>query len=234
MHSKFSPIPIILFALLVQSAQCQSAPESVAQSTPELLPPDLEIELALSGLPPHLRSDASVLTLARGGYVETRNGSNGFTCLVRRSGAIPGRFSDALLPVCYDAEGTQTLLPAVLDEVKLLEEGQEPGEVQKIIASRWADGNYTEPGPGVAYMLSPIFHLNGRDGGYVPHLMFYAPNKTDAEVGASDDRLDFVPFIQAPGSPGAVMVVPVGVQERAEITQAEQSLIDRVQAYLNR
>ena len=59
-------------------------------------------------------------------------------------------------------------------------------------------------------------------------------NPADADVGASDDRLDYVPFVQAPGTPGAVMVVPVGEQERAAITEVQQALIDRVTAWLDR
>lgn len=215
-------------------AASQSLGQTATTELPDLLPADLEIDLALSGLPPHLRSGASVMALERGGYSMTRQGANGFTCIVRRSGAIPGTFSDALLPVCYDAEGSRTLLPAVVDEVALLERGEAPEQVRREIESRWKDGKYTPPGPGIAYMLSPVFYLNGRMGGYVPHLMFYAPNKTDAEIGASDSRLDFVPFVQAPGTPAAVMVVPVGEQERAAIKQAEQSLIDRVNVLLDR
>ena len=223
-----------LFLLPFLFAACLSRGQTPAPSLPDLLPTDLEQDVALSGLPPHLRDDAAVLTLKRGGYEMTRGGSNGFTCIVRRSGAIPGTFSDALLPVCYDAEGSRTLLPAVLDEVELLESGRSPDEVRREIRSGWEDGRYTRPGPGIAYMLSPVFYLNGRMGGYVPHLMFYAPNKSDADVGASDDRLDYVPFVQAPGTPGAVMVVPVGEQERAAITEVQQALIDRVAAWLDR
>lgn len=212
------------------------AHSSMAQGfeLPEMLPPDLEQELALSALPSHLRLHAGVLLLSKSGYVEQQPETNGFTCLVRRMGAIPGTFSNAILPICYDKEGSETLLPAVKDEVNLLMQGMEPTEVASIIDRGWKSNRFRVPGPGVSYMLSPIFYLNGRDGGYVPHVMFYSPYKTDSDVGASSDRLDYVPFIQGPGRPSAVMVSPVGIQEREDIMNAEQALISKVQAYLNR
>jgi len=219
----------LLFVLLLESP---ANGQAQAFALPELLPQELEVDLALSALPSHLRAEAGVYVLVRGGYQSIRKETNGFTCLVRRMGAVPGTFSDAILPVCYDREGTATLLPAVLDEVMLLEQGHRPEEVAATIEKRWADGTYTVPGPGVSYMLSPIFRLNGRDGGYVPHLMFHGPYKTGADVGASDDRYDYVPFVQAAGRPSAMIVVPVGVQERAAIMDAEQDLIAKVQAYL--
>jgi hypothetical protein len=205
------------------------------QSTlPELLPRPLEIELALSAVPPHQRDGAAVYALERGGYVPAREGTNGFSCLVRRSGAVPGAFHDALAPTCYDREGSGTLLPAVLDEVRLLEEGHSAGEVAAAIRQGWEQGRYQVPGPGVAYMLSPVFRLNGRDGFYVPHIMFYGPYKTDAEVGSEADRYGYMPFMQAPGTPAAMMVIPAGEQERAAIVEQEQDLIARVARYLKR
>ena len=205
-----------------------------AQPVPgtRLLPEVLETELALSALPVHLRSGAGVLLLESGGYVRSRDSENGFECLVRRHGAIPGIFSDTIAPVCYDAEGAGTVMQAVLDEVAMLQEGTEPTEVAETINERWADSAYDLPGPGISYMLSPVFRLNGRDDAFVPHLMFYAPNKSNPDVGAGEDRLSYVPWIQAAGRPSAVMVVPVGIQERKAIAQQESGLIARVKDYL--
>jgi hypothetical protein len=228
MKTPFVPLSLILILLLGSPADALSQ----AMKRPELLPRDLEIELALSAIPPHLRAEARVYVLGQDGYTQARAGTNGFACLVRRHGAVPGTFSDSLAPVCYDREGSNTLLPAVLDEVHLLQQGVLPEQVAAKIEAAWAEGKYTAPGPGVSYMLSPVFRLNGRNDAYVPHLMFYAPHKADSDVGASGDRLDYVPFIQAPGRPSAVMVVPVGVQERAAIQEQEQALIARVQQYL--
>lgn len=218
---------LVLFSVLLLPTLAQAQ----EKASPELLPRDLEIELALSALPQHLRAEARVYALERGGYVEARSGTNGFSCLVRRSGAVPGHFYDAILPICYDREGANTLLAAVMDEVKLLEQGKSYEDVAAAIEQGWADGRYTVPGPGVSYMLSPVFRVNGQDGGYVPHLMFYGPHKTNADVGANADRLDYVPFMQAPGRPSAMMVVPVGEEERAAIMEQERELLARVASY---
>ena len=221
-----------VMVVLALTPTLRSSAQSEGFSLPEILPRALEIELALSAAPAHLRASASVYVLSRGGYQLASQGTSGFVCLVRRMGAVPGTFFDSIAPVCYDREGAITLLPAVLDEVKLLEQGHLPAEVAATISERWHDGSYTEPGPGVAYMLSPIFRLNGRDDAYVPHIMFYGPNKSDVDIGADSDRFNFVPFIQAPGRPSAMMVVPVGTSERAEIAEAESALIARVRKYL--
>ena len=224
---------ICILASLCSVILLLSAHPAFSQSDlPELLPEDLEVDLALSALPVHLRQNAGVFVLRRGGYEQIREESNGFVCLVRQSGAVPGVFRDSIIPICYDRVGKETVLPAVFDEVRMLEKGKSDEEVAIKIAENWKAGIYDLPGHGISYMLSPIFHLNGQSGGYVPHLMFYSPYMTDEEVGASDDRYDYVPFIQSPGLPSAVMVVPVGEQERMVIEEREEELISRVTVYI--
>src|SRR3954454_14926240 len=77
-----------------------------------LLPRDLEIELALSAAPRHLRDQASVLVLESSGYVTAAQRAGAFTCLVSRRGGD-------LFPVCWDAEGVRSLLPLDLDDARL-------------------------------------------------------------------------------------------------------------------
>src|SRR5205823_8665768 len=61
--------------------------ERFAQSAQyPLLPRTLEIELALSAAPKHLRDAATVWTLETRGYTTAKQGSNAFTCLVSRRG----------------------------------------------------------------------------------------------------------------------------------------------------
>lgn len=66
------------------------AQPNAAAATPvklEALAEDLEIELALSSLPPHLRKDATVYVLRPAkGFERVRQGSNGFHALVSRLG----------------------------------------------------------------------------------------------------------------------------------------------------
>ncbi len=222
----------LILILTVLSVFATDVCWSQTQALPEILPKDLETDLALSALPAHLRADAGLYLLERGGYALIRESSNGFECLVRRSGVIPGNYSDAILPICYDKVGSKSVLQAVIDEVAMLELNMDREEVKSIITERWTNGDYDLPGHGISYMLSPVFRVNGRMGGYVPHLMFYGPYMTDDAVGASDDRFDYVPFVQAPGLPSAVMVAPVGEKERLLIEEAEADLIKRLDEYL--
>jgi hypothetical protein len=88
-----------------------------SQLLPELLPREKEIELALSAAPEHLRKAAGVYVLERNGFVKARESTNGFTCIVNRDHPL------SLKPVCFDAEGTATILPKILRVGELLMQG---------------------------------------------------------------------------------------------------------------
>src|SRR5256885_3569497 len=92
--------------------------------TPELLPRDREISVALSAAPPHLRDGAAVYVLERNGYTLARPGTNGFTCLVHRDHPMNQK------PTCWDREGSETILPAVLREGELLMLGKTVPQIQ--------------------------------------------------------------------------------------------------------
>ena len=212
------------------SAQSTAPPSDL----PALMPRDLEVDLALSALPEHLRAEASVLVLQRGGLVSARDGSNGFVCLVRRMGSVPGDFIDSVIPICYDAEGARTLVPAVREEIRLLESGMASPDVRARIASEWERGVFNVPGPGISYMLSSVVDIRTPGNPprtFVPHLMFYGPYKSGDDVGANEDPFDPVPFIQAAGLPSAMMVVPLGEEERAAIAAEQEGLARRVEAW---
>ena len=72
----------------------------------EPLPRGLEVKLALSALPPHLRADATIFVLdPKKGYTTERSGSNGFTCFVERTDYVRAQYRDDLLvPICFDPQ----------------------------------------------------------------------------------------------------------------------------------
>jgi hypothetical protein len=80
----------------------------------ETMPEALEIRFASSAAPPHLRDSATVYILDPAkGYVISRQGTNGVSCIVVRSDwqwASPPFRDDIYWPVCYDSEGSKTLL----------------------------------------------------------------------------------------------------------------------------
>jgi hypothetical protein len=221
---------IVLMSALSPTGAAQSAGGAgdgtrLAQSPQyPLLPRALEIELALSAAPKHLRDDATVWLLEKSGYAIARKGSNAFTCVVSR------RAGD-LFPVCWDAEGTRSLLPLDLEDAQLRLSGKSGAEIEAIVTERFESGEYHAPSrAGIAYMLSPVRYRIDEHGGVTrttsnPHLMFYGPNLTDSDIGGV--RGAFV-FINRVG-PDGMMIVPVGQKERDAIVSDAQSLIAQVE-----
>lgn len=177
----------------------------------EILPVEEETRLALSAAPEHLRDGAGVVALTADGFVTVRESRNGFTCVVNRDHPLNRK------PTCYDAEGTATILPKVMFVGELLVEGVPLEEIDARVARKFAAGEFVSPSrPGVAYMLSTeVRNYNPQTGqvdGFPPHLMFYAPNLTNEDIGASWDALRehrWLPFIGYQG-PHGFMIVVVG------------------------
>jgi hypothetical protein len=193
-----------------------------------LMPEELEVELALSAAPPHLRADATVLLLGERGYMEARKGSNGFTCLVGRSQP------KAVAPMCYDVEGTRTVIPLIVDEAAMRARGESEEAIQRAAEEGFRAGKYKAPErPGISYMLSPVQELAGPDGvvrSFVPHLMFYAPNLTDQDVGG---RRAGPLFINSP-APHGMIIVPLGKEEQKAIQAEHEALVKKVREFLAR
>src|SRR5215471_21239450 len=192
-----------------QSAAETSANKVNAQRLPELLPPEKEIELALSAAPEHLRKGAGVYVLKRNGFVKVRDSTNGFTCIVNRDHPLNQK------PVCFDAEGTATILPKILRVGELLMQGKPMSAINAEIAEGFRTGKYISPRrAGVAYMLSgDIRNYNPRTGrveSFPPHVMFYAPNLTNADLGTTPEALakdPSLPFVAYEGPQGYIIVL---------------------------
>src|SRR5712672_919460 len=98
----------LMFALLASAQTNQTAK---ATNKIEPLPRDLEIQLALSALPPRLRENATVYVLNPDkGFEVARRGTNEFYALVARTGDDTFRGSwpftkyrdDILYPISFD------------------------------------------------------------------------------------------------------------------------------------
>ena len=189
-----------------------------------VLPHALEIELALSAAPKHLRDEATVWTLEQTGYTVARKGSNAFTCVVSR------RAGD-LFPVCWDAEGTRSLLPLDVEDARLRLSGKSGPDIDTIVAARFKTGEYHAPArAGIAYMLSPLRYRIDEHGVATrtvpnPHLMFYGPNLTDGDIGGARGAVVFMNRV----GPDGMMIVPVGQKERDEIIAESQALVMQVE-----
>jgi hypothetical protein len=207
-----------------------SGPARAQSATPPdhpLLPAELETEWALSAAPAHLRDGAAVYLLTASGYVQSRPGTNAFTCLVNRRGGD-------LFPVCWDAEGARTLMAVDIDVSRRRLAGASSAALEADVAARYADGRLHPPSrPGVAYMLSPLrVRIDERGTATrvpaTPHPMFYAPNLTDADIGGKRPGLAFINTV----GPAGMMIVPVGAEERRVIEQETAALVARIQKAL--
>src|SRR5436305_9444445 len=132
----------------------------------EPLPRDLEIQLALSALPPHLRDNASVFVLNPDkGFEVARKGSNGFHAFVARTGDDTFRGSwplkqyrdDILYPISFDEAGAKAQMQVFFDAAEMQARGTPPEKLKRIIQQRYKTRYYKAPArAGVSYMLSPI------------------------------------------------------------------------------
>lgn len=226
-----------VFAVMVATAQQSSNNKN--RSSLVALPRDLETKLALSALPPYLRADATVfLLIPSKGYELGQKGTNDLTCFVERTDWVREEYrNDLLIPECFDAQGTRTIVPVSFDVGRFRGQGKlKPHELKAEITRRFQDGTYHSPSrPGICYMLSPIQRLYGGSGSKethtveMPHFMFYAPNLTSKDIGGGP-VMGRYPYLINPG-PHAYIIVNVGERERAQISQEAAGLLKDLCAF---
>lgn len=209
---------ICALALLAGGAVGVAAQDTAKPALPPLLPEAREIELARSAGLPAWTGEATIYTLRRGGFQIARQGSNGFTCMVQRDQP------DTLEPICYDPEGTATILPRTLREAQLREQGKTEAEVAADTQERFRTGEYRAPRrTGIAYMLSKENRVfNGEKViWFPPHLMFYAPYAKSADIGAAPQHMPQSPLVLFEGDPHAyiIVVVPDSMPQQAAASQ---------------
>lgn len=232
----------LLFSLTA-SAGDKQAP--TVRKNIEPLPRDLEIQLALSALPPHLRNDATVYVLNLDkGFEAAREGTNGFHALVARTGndAFEGawRFTeyrdDILIPISFDkAEGVRAHMRALFDIAEMQAMGTPPEELKRIINERYDKEYYkTQKRSGVSYMLSPILrtYANPDESDSVgtfniPHVMYYAPDVSNEDIGGNPMSYPYVMGPRRPG-PHEYIIQLLGITERAAINKEYEDMLARL------
>lgn len=210
----------------------------------EPMPAQLETQLALAAAPPALRAEATVFLLdPKSGYHVARKGQNGVACLVERTQWELGEFRDDLyVPLCYDAAGTATYLQMIMDTAAMRAKGMSAAAVKAEVERRWASKTYRVPAKhGLSYMVAPLMRTVGPPDMKVntlamPHLMFYAPFATNADIAARPDFADHAsllwPFVDRQGNDEhTYFIVMVGAAERQQILRDEKPLLDALCAY---
>jgi hypothetical protein len=219
-------------------------------STLEKMPADLETDFALSALPSHLRSAATVYLLdpAKGYYI-ARQGTNGFVCFIARTEWEWAEFrNDVATPISFDKEGAKSILPVYLDVAAMRASGKySPIQVKDTIIARIKSGYYKAPSrPGISYMEAPMMrvytsndpHNNNVASVSMPHYMYYAPYLTNADLGIEPGS-KHEPFLVNPDAntladgkgPFEYVITPLNEAETLEIRESGQALLKRLVEY---
>lgn len=228
----------------VIAGSMSARPSRAAEATIDQMPVNLETRFALSALPPALRDRATVYLLdPKTGYRLSKQGTNGVTCLVERTVWELADFRDDIyIPLCYDAAGTMAHLRVIMDAATLRAQGMSPVGLKAEIETRYKNRTYRVPErPGLSYMVGPVMRAAGPPDMRVhtmamPHLMFYAPNVTNEDIGAVPDLSDRsslrYPFIDRQGIPEQSYIIQlIGEAEKAKIMADEDTLIRDLCAY---
>lgn len=205
---------LALAAVLVVS----TASFAVGQASPSGYPvnpvplPDAdEIALAVSAAPAELSAEATVYAVRDGKVIRIRPGTNGSSCMVARDS-----HGGSLYPICYNREGTRTMLQRELLEVRLRSLGVTEDSIDTAVAAAYRSGQLETPTDvALAYMMSPkqvLFSSPREDGRRVgawhPHLMLYVPNATPEQFGLTGERGEPIQ-VGNPGTPRAEVIIKV-------------------------
>ena len=249
-----SSLLALLFSLTASAQNRQGG----STNKVEPLPRDLEIQLALSALPPHLRDNATVYVLNPDkGFEVARQGTNGFHAFVARTGDDTFRGTwqltkyrdDILYPISFDEAGAKAQMRVFFDAAEMQAKSTPPEELKKIIQQRYKTRYYKAPErAGVSYMLSPILrtYVNPDQSedvatANIPHVMYYAPNVSNQEVGAATPTREQFAYFSQHGrwpqtpypililhGPHGYMVQFRGVTERDAITKEYEGMLQQL------
>jgi len=203
------PIAAMLVASVARLADAQPTP-SAYPVKPVPLPDSIEIALATSAAPAELSSNATVYAVRDGKVLTLRAGTNGSSCMVARDS-----HAGSLYPICYNPEGTRTVLERELMQVRLRTLGVAEDSIDRAVEAAYRSGELEIPRDiALAYMMSPqqVLFSNARKegrrvGAWHPHLMLYVPGATPAKFGLSDTGTGDPIQVGAPGTPQAEVIV---------------------------
>ncbi len=186
----------------------------------ERMPASLETRFALSALPASMRQAATVYLLdVQHGYFIAQRGTSGIACLVQRTAWEQADFRDDIyVPRCYDGAGSRSYLHVLIDAAALRAAGMKPAALKTEIEARYKKHRYSVPDrAGLSYMEAPLMRTWGPDGITVsmvsgPHVMFYAPGVTGADIGALPNGSKSDPFIVEEGVPEQSFIIQLAAR----------------------
>lgn len=201
--------------LCVSAAQVASY-TAMAPVDRYLMARDAEIALAKTAAPASISDKATIMVLTAHGYEMAVKGSNGFVCIVDR--AWLAEFVNPVFwnptirgPECLNPAAVRSVLPHFLDRAEWALAGLTIPQMIARTKAELAAKTYTMPEPGaMSFMMSKQQRLNAQGTHWHPHVMFFIPNMSDADMGAN---LPGSPLVHpAPYAPDAfgTFLVPVG------------------------
>ena len=243
---KMSKIFLFIAALCIS---LQNFAQGVSDWHLDKMPADLETDYALSALPPHLRSDATVYLLdPQKGYYVGRQGSNGYICFVSRTEWEWNEFRDDICtPISYDAEGARAIFPVYMAVAAMRASGKYQATQIRDSIKQWINtGVYKAPSkPGMSYMLAPVMRVIPGNPPEItepitvsmPHYMLYAPYLTEenARYKQGTDGLMLAnpdnAILGDGKAPYGYIIIPASAAEAAIIVADGQDLLKRLVAY---
>jgi len=222
-------------------SQTKNSDTSLLVSSGKLgkMPEALENRFALSAIPSHLRETATTYVLEPAkGYVLSHKGTNGISCIVVRSDwqwSADSFRDDIFWAVCYDEEGSKTLLQDYIYAAELRARGMDAKQVHDEVTKKFGAPTYPNPSrAGVSYMLAPV--MRGYTHGptpatmNMPHYMFYAPNVKNKDIGGNS--FGPYPFIlsMSPGRDDYIILL-VGETEKEKILVESKDLLADLCSY---
>src|SRR5215831_19093416 len=196
------PLALVLVALPIWTATTAAqGPGTYQSGRRALLPRAREIALARSAAPAAVSDSATIYVLGAQGYEIAVRGTNGNTCYVDRARV------ETIAPQCFNAEGAATIMAMGMRRTELLHQERSVAETDRTIADGLASGRFRLPrGPVLCYMMSADQNLFDDDGKPVghwhPHLMWYVPYITAADLGLGKTGSDgTTTIVQWEGSP---------------------------------
>ncbi|HVT38219.1 MAG TPA: hypothetical protein VHE78_04205 [Gemmatimonadaceae bacterium] len=193
---EFAARQILASCTVLPLLGAQAAPVPGYPVAPRPLPEAEEIALAMSAAPTEISSRADVYVLRATGFVRVRTGTNGCACLVGRDLHQGSRY-----PICFDQEGTRTIMMREMKEGALRATGMSEAAVVRAVDAAFTSGELRRPlRPAMAYMMSPrqvLFSSPFADGFLVgawsPHVMITLEGARPEQFGlARDSKVDVI------------------------------------------
>ena len=201
---------VVLVALPLWTATARAqGPGTYQSGHRSLLPRVREIALARSAAPPAVSDSATIYVLGQQAYEIAVRGTNGNACYVDRSRV------ETIAPQCFNAEGAATIMAVEMRSTELLHQEHSVAETNREIADGLSSGRFRLPRrPVLCYMMSAdqnLFDDEGKPvGHWHPHLMWYMPYITAAELGLGKSGSDGITTaVQWEGSPLANVIIIV-------------------------